>query len=107
LSLRFSDKALRQAEQTWDQFDGDYSRANAITASLTAVVLIAFLAVLIGFCVRYFMGVPLEQAAGDLAGHSQQVRASAGDFAKTSQSLAASASELPPPSKNPARPWRN
>src|ERR1017187_1582697 len=94
LSLRFSDKALRQAEQTWDQFDGDYSRANAITASLTAVVLIAFLAVLIGFCVRYFMGVPLEQAAADIAGHSQQVRASAGDFARTSQSLAASASEL-------------
>ena len=94
LSLRFSDKALRQAEKTWDQFDCDYSRANAITASLTAVVLIAFLAVLIGFCVRYFMGVPLEQAAADIAGHSQQVRASAGDFARTSQSLAASASEL-------------
>jgi len=94
LSLRFSDQALQKAEKSWDQFSGDFSRANAINTLITTTVLIGILAVLVGFCVRYFMGRPLERAAGEIAGHSQQVRLAAGQLTDSSQSLADGASEL-------------
>jgi len=94
LSLRFSDQALKAAEQSWDQFHGDFSRANALTAIVTTGVLIVLLAVLVGLCVHFFLSRPLERTAGDLAQQSQQVRLAAGHVTGTSQSLAEGAGEL-------------
>ena len=94
LALRFSGQELKQAEKNWDQFGSDFSRANALTSVITAVVLIAILAVLVVVCVRNFMGVPLERAAGAIAGQSGQVRQAADQFTDSSQSLAEGASEL-------------
>ena len=94
LGLRFSGQALKQAEQNWDQFGTDFSRANAITSAITTVVLVGILALLVGYCVHHFMSVPLEQATGDISQHSLQVRLAAGQFTDSSQALAEGASEL-------------
>ena len=93
LSLRFSDQALKQAEQSWSVFDGDFSRANRLTTMITASVLIGILAVLIGLCVRFLLSVPLGKMAELLAQESQQVRLTADHVSAASQSLAESASE--------------
>ena len=94
LSLRFSDEALKKAEQSWDTFNADFSRSSTMTALLTTVFLIIILAALVAYCVRRFMGVPLERTADDMAQQSQQVRQAANQVSETSQSLAEGASEL-------------
>ena len=94
LSLRFTDDALQQAEQSWVVFDDDFSRANALSALVTTTVLIAILAALVALCVRYFMSLPIRQAAAEIAEQSHQVKVSAGNFSGTSQSLAIGASKL-------------
>jgi len=53
LSLRFSDQALRKAEQSWVVFDDDFSRKNTILIAITTVVLLVMIGVLIGLCVHY------------------------------------------------------
>ncbi len=94
LSLRFSNDALKKAEQAWDVFDTDFSRANAISAVITTTILVILLAVMVALSVRYFMSIPIQQAADEIAEQSLQVRHSAGHFSDTSQSLAEGASKL-------------
>jgi len=93
LSLRFSDQALKTAEESWDTFGNDFSRANALNAVITTSVLVIVMAVLIGLCVRYFMSEPLERAADQLAAQSCNVRLAAGQVTQSSQTLAEGASE--------------
>ena len=94
LSLRFSDAALKRAENNWDQFGTDFSRASAISGVVTAVVLVVILAALVSFCVRLLMAKPLLRMAGNVAGESSQIYAAAGQFTNTSQAMAEGASEL-------------
>jgi len=94
LSFRFSDESLRRAEQNWDQFGHDFSRASAMTSMIAAVVLMLVLTLLIYLCVRIFMGVPLRRVAADISAQSQQVHTSADQFTGSSQTLAEGASEL-------------
>jgi len=93
LSLRFSGQALMKAEQSWDKFGTDFSRANALNTIITTAVLVLVLAVLVGLCVRYFMSTPLERAADGLASEAHNVRLAAGQVTNTSQVLAEGASE--------------
>jgi methyl-accepting chemotaxis protein len=94
LSLRFSDQALKRAESNWDQFQDNFSRANALIAGITIVVLVLILAGLVSVCVRFFMSAPLEQTAGDIAAQSDEVRRAADQFTNSSQLLAEGANEL-------------
>jgi len=93
LSLRFSGEALAKAEKSWDVFDDDFSRENALATIITAGVLILILVSLIGLCVRYLMSLPLERTAGELSEQSQNVGLAADSVTETSQTLAEHASE--------------
>jgi len=93
LTLRFSDQALRTAEQSWDKFGDDFSRANAFIAFITIGVLIVVFATLVGLCVRFLMSLPLERTANELADQSENVRLAAGQVSAASQTLAEGASE--------------
>jgi methyl-accepting chemotaxis protein len=94
LSLRFSDQALKLAENHWDQFQIQFSRSNALFAGITMVVMLLILAGLVSLCVRWFLSGPLELTAGDIAEQSHQVRRAADQFTDSSQLLAEGASEL-------------
>jgi hypothetical protein len=93
LSLRFSDQALKTAEQSWDTFGHDFSRANALATVFTTVFLVLILALLVGLCVRNLMSRPLERMAEELADQAQNVRLAASNITGSSQTLATGASE--------------
>ena len=93
LSLRFSDQALRTAEQTWTVFHDDFSRKNLILTAITTVALLVIIGILIGICVHYLLVIPLNRTAGELMNQAQEVTAAAGQVSASSQSLAEGASQ--------------
>ncbi|MGA2243645.1 MAG: methyl-accepting chemotaxis protein [Verrucomicrobiota bacterium] len=94
LSLRFSDKPLRTAEQNLDRFQGDFNHVSTLVAGATLAGLVLILAVLVTLSTHFFMGVPLQKTAGELADHSSQVRLAAEQLNHSSQVLANGSTQL-------------
>jgi len=88
MSLRFSDTALKAAEQSWDDFDEKFSRSNAINVAGTSIVLILLLAGLVVGCIQHYMAVPLKRMAAMLDDGANQVVSAAHEVSSASQTLA-------------------
>ncbi len=93
ISLRFSDAALKTAEQSWVGFATDMKRSNLMTAVLTGLGLLLTAGLLVGFSIHYFVSVPVKRIAGVLAEQGGLLTASAAAVETSSQSLAEGASE--------------
>jgi len=65
-----------------------------LVAGATMAGLILILILLVGWCTHFFLSVPLEKTAGEIAGRSDQVRLAAHEFNQSSQSLAEASSEV-------------
>jgi hypothetical protein len=94
LVLRFSDQALRTAEKNLDQFHSDFSRLNLVVSGATMAGLIVILALLVGVCMHFFMTVPLEATAREIADRANQVHQAAEQFEQSSQTLARGSNEV-------------
>ena len=93
LSLRFSDQALRTAEQSWDVFQTGFNKKNTVMSAVTAVVLMIIIGALVFVCMHYLLVIPLSRTARDLWHQSDEVSAASSQVSTSSISLAEGASE--------------
>ncbi len=93
MSMRFSSDSLKDAQQSWADFDHNFEKSNAETATITIVAMVILLGVVVSLVIHYQMATPLKRVAAALWEHADQVNVAAGQVSSASQTLAEGASE--------------
>lgn len=93
MAMKFSTADVEAAEHSWVTFEDRINRTNAVSAGITAVVLVIAVGLLIGFTIHFQLTRPLKKIAGMLNQEAEQVSLNAEQFAGQSHALAEGASE--------------
>jgi hemerythrin-like metal-binding protein len=93
IALRFSTQDLKEAEQSWEAFNSDFSSSSLSIAGITSVVLLVALALVVIAAVQVLITRPLSQVANSLSLQAEQLAVAAEAVDESGNTLARDASQ--------------